>query len=75
MMAGLLPAWLLEPGPESAAQQLRDPAVRQRLRADCDRYWRFVHGGEWERVRLQSSAEFPEFAGKNFLEISELMGT
>jgi N-acyl-D-amino-acid deacylase len=74
MMAGLLPAWLLAPGPDSAAQQLRDPAVRQRLREDCDRYWRFVHAGEWQRVRLQSSAEFPEFAGKNFLEISELMG-
>jgi N-acyl-D-amino-acid deacylase len=74
MMAGLLPAWLLEPGPEYAAQQLRDPAVRLRLREDCDRYWRFVHKGEWERVRLQSSAEFPELAGKNFLEISELMG-
>jgi N-acyl-D-amino-acid deacylase len=73
MMAGLLPAWLLEGGPEHAAQQLRDPAVRSRLRRDSDRYWRFVHGGEWERVRLQSSGEFPELAGKNFLEISELM--
>jgi N-acyl-D-amino-acid deacylase len=74
MMAGLLPAWLLEAGPESAAQQLGDPAVRRRVRDDSDRYWRFVHNGEWERVRLQSSAEFPEFGGKNFLEISELMG-
>ena len=33
-----------------------------------------MHRGEWERVRLQSSARVPEFAGKNFLEISELMG-
>jgi N-acyl-D-amino-acid deacylase len=29
MMAGVLPAWLLEPGPKFAAQQLRDPAVRK----------------------------------------------
>ncbi|MCA1646575.1 MAG: amidohydrolase family protein [Chloroflexi bacterium] len=74
MMAGLLPAWLLEPGPAFAAQQLRDPAVRQRVRQDSDRYWRFIQRGEWDRVRLQSSGEFPELAGKNFLEISELMG-
>jgi len=74
MMAGILPAWLLEPGPESAAQQLRDPAVRKRLRDDCDRYWRFIHRGEWHRVRLQSSAQFPELSGRNFLEIAELMG-
>jgi N-acyl-D-amino-acid deacylase len=73
MMSGLLPAWLLEPGPAYAAEQLRDPAVRERVRGDCDRYWRFVHRGEWERVRLQSSGEFPEYAGKNFLEIAELM--
>jgi N-acyl-D-amino-acid deacylase len=73
-MAGILPAWLLVPGPEYAAQQLRDPAVRERLRTECDRYWRFIHRGEWQRVRLQSSAEYPELAGKTFPEISELLG-
>ena len=65
-MAGILPAWLLVPGPKHAAQQLRDPAVRARLRTECDRYWRFIHRGEWQRVRLQSSAEFPELAGMTF---------
>lgn len=73
-MAGILPAWLLVPGPEHAAHQLRDSAVRARLRTDCDRYWRFIHRGEWERVRLQSSAEFPELSGMTFPEISEALG-
>lgn len=73
-MAGILPAWLLVPGPAYAAEQLRDPAVRARLRTDCDRYWRFIHRGEWHRVRLQSSAEYPELAGLTFLEIAEMMG-
>lgn len=73
LMAGILPAWLLEPGPEHAAKALRDPSVRQRLRMDCDRYWRFIHRGEWQRVRLQSSAEFPELNGKTFVEISDIL--
>lgn len=74
LMAGILPAWLLEPGAEYAAQQLRDPAVRTRLRLECDRYWRFIHRGEWHRVRLQSSPQFPQFSGMTFEEIAELMG-
>jgi len=74
LMAGILPAWLLESGAEDAARQLRDPAVRARARMDCDRYWRFIHRGEWQRVRLQSSAQFPELAGKTFVEISEVTG-
>jgi N-acyl-D-amino-acid deacylase len=53
---------------------LRDPAVRARARRDCDRYWRFIHRGEWERVRLQGSVQVPELAGKTFVEISEAMG-
>jgi N-acyl-D-amino-acid deacylase len=73
IMAGILPAWLLEPGAEYAAAQLRDPAVRARVRADSDRYWRFIYRGEWGRVRLQSSQQYPELAGKTFVEISDLM--
>jgi N-acyl-D-amino-acid deacylase len=71
-MAAILPPWLREKGPERAAELLRDPEVRQRLRTECDRYWRFIHKGEWDRVRLLSSAEFPELATKTFVEISEL---
>jgi N-acyl-D-amino-acid deacylase len=73
-MAGILPAWLLVPGPEHAAQQLRDSSVRARLKNDCDRYWRFIHRGQWQRVRLQSSAEYPELAGMTFVQIAEVLG-
>jgi N-acyl-D-amino-acid deacylase len=73
-MAGILPAWLLMPGSAAAAQSLRDPAVRERVRADADRYWRFIYKGEWHRVRLQSSAQYPELGGKTFVEIADQMG-
>ncbi len=74
LMIGLLPEWLLQDGFAAAAQQLSDRSTRDRLRQDCDRYWRFINNGEWHRVRLQSSPEFPEWAGLRFPEIAQLAG-
>ena len=73
-LSGILPPWLAEGGPERALARLRDPDTRTRLRGECDRYWRFIHKGEWERVRLQASATHPELDGLNFREIAELRG-
>lgn len=70
MMTGILPSWLLADGHQAAATRLADPLVRSRLRAECDRYWRFIHKGQWDRVRLQNSPEFPELNGLYFTEIA-----
>ncbi|MHB1318547.1 MAG: N-acyl-D-amino-acid deacylase family protein [Anaerolineae bacterium] len=72
-MQGILPPWVVTEGPAKASSLLRDPAVRQRLRGECDRYWRFIHRGDWHRVRLQSSTEYPDLCGKTFPEIAEAM--
>lgn len=74
LMIGLLPEWLLRDGYAAAAVQLSDRSVRDRLRRDCDRYWRFVNKGQWHRVRLQSSRQFPEWGGLRFPEIADLAG-
>lgn len=73
-MAAILPPWVREGGPAATAERLKDPAVRARLHTECDRYWRFIHRGEWHRVRLLSSAEFPEMQNKTFVEISGIWG-
>ncbi|HET7388250.1 MAG TPA: amidohydrolase family protein [Nocardioidaceae bacterium] len=70
VMTGLLPGWLLDDGHQAAADRLGDPLVRSRLRGECDRYWRFVHKGQWQRVRLQNSPQFPELNGLTFVEIA-----
>lgn len=70
IMTGLLPSWLLAEGPTAAAKRLADPDVRSQLRNECDRYWRFVHKGQWDRVRLLSSPQLPEFNGSNFVDIA-----
>ena len=72
-MQGILPPWLLNEGTAKAAELLKDPDVRPRVKADCDRYWRFIYRGDWHRVSLHSSHEFPELCGKSFPEIADIM--
>ena len=73
-LSALLPDWVREGGWEKAAERLQDPKCRQRLRGDCDRYWRFIHRGEWHRVSVQSNPAYPEINGMSFPEIAKLWG-
>jgi N-acyl-D-amino-acid deacylase len=74
LMTGILPDWLLGDGLEEAAKHLSERGTRQRLRHDCDRYWRFIAKDQWHRVRLLASPQFPEWSGLRFTEIAELAG-
>ena len=73
-LAAILPPWVLKEGAEQAAIMLKDAAVRKRLRTECDRYWRFLHRGDWHRVTIIQEKPFPEIVGKNFAEIAEFWG-
>lgn len=73
-MTGILPDWLIADGLDKAAVLLGDHQVRERLRGDCDRYWRFIHKGQWGRVHLVHSPQFPEVNGLSFPEISAIRG-
>lgn len=70
-MVTLLPAWVTAGGWENARKILADPHQRKILRTDCDRYWRFIHRGEWDRVRVQYAPAFPEIAGLSFPEVAK----
>lgn len=74
-MTAILPPWILADGNEAAAERLADPEVRRRLRTECDRYWRFIHRGEWHRVRLMASPQHPELDTLTFPEIAARRGT
>ena len=71
-MAGILPKWLTSYPAEKLGDMLKDEAIRDRLRRDCDRYWRFINNGEWDRVYMQANNAFPEINGLPFLEISKI---
>ncbi|GIT82193.1 aminoacylase [Leifsonia sp. LS1] len=70
IMTGVLPGWVREGGPAATAHALADPSVRERLKSDCDRYWRFLTRGQWDRARLQNSLQLPELNGLTLTEIA-----
>ena len=70
-LAGILPPWVAGDGTEEALARLRDPDTRKQLRTECDRYWRFIHRGEWDRVRLQVSEQHPDWDGLTFAQIAD----
>lgn len=72
-MSAILPEWLLKDGYANVALALKESTVRDRLKSDCDRYWRYIHKGQWSRVRLQGSLHYPEFTGMTFPEIAKAM--
>ena len=74
LLEAILPSWVVDKGPAHTAELLRDPAVRARLRTDCDRYWAFLHRGDFHRVWIVRSDRHPEVMGKNLAEIGELWG-
>ena len=47
----------------------------ERLRGECDRYWRFIHKGDWHRVRLQASPQYPGLEGMPFDVAAAQLGT
>ena len=66
-----LPDSFVEGGLSHALERLRQPETRRHVRSSCDRYWRFVFQGEWDRVMLGSCSSHPEFVGRTFMEIAD----
>ena len=73
-MSAVLPPWLLDAGPAEAARRLTDPAVRERVKGDCRRYWLRVADGRWDELWLGRTANSPQHFGKSFVDIAEEMG-
>lgn len=71
-LTAILPQWFVDESGERQAELLGQKEVRERLRNECDRYWRFIFRGEWHRVRVMNSAEYPEINGKPMDEIARL---
>jgi N-acyl-D-amino-acid deacylase len=51
-MSAVLPPWLFDAGPAEAARRLGDPAIREKVKRDCRRYWLRVADGRWDELWL-----------------------
>ena len=72
-MEAILPPWIMKDGRAEAAKRLADPGIRRRLRSECDRYWRFIAKGEWDRVWILSNYAHPELNGLSVTDAAGLM--
>lgn len=74
VMAAVLPPWLFDAGPATAAVRLEDPVIREKVKGDCHRYWLMIDEGQWDIVWLGRTTNSLEFFGKSFDEIGQVTG-
>jgi N-acyl-D-amino-acid deacylase len=74
MAMAILPPWLYTNGWEEARKTLADPEGRARVKADCDRYFRFLAAGQWDRLLYLKPTHMPEIGMRPFMELCRERG-
>jgi N-acyl-D-aspartate/D-glutamate deacylase len=74
LLSAILPDWAVQGTPDEIAARLRQPAVRQQLLAQTDRYWLLFHFREWDKLTLTGHRAHPDWLGMTFREIGAAAG-
>ncbi len=70
----LLPPWLWADGWDKAKERLADPVIREKVKNDFCRYWRFLSYGQWDRLLYVQPEYMPEICNKPFMEYVKEQG-
>lgn len=70
----MLPAWLYADGWDKAKKILADPAGREKVKADMNRYWRFLAAGQWDRLLGVQATYWPEVTKTPFQDLVKQWG-
>ena len=70
----MLPAWLYADGWDKAKEILADPAGREKVKADMNRYWRFLAAGQWDRLLGVQAPYWPEVTTTPFQDLVKKWG-
>ena len=62
----MLPPWLYAEGWDKAREILADKDGRERVKKDLDRYWRFLHYGQWDRLLRIIAPHMPSVTAMSF---------
>ena len=65
----MLPPWLYENGWDKAREILSDKEGREKVKADMDRYWRFLAYGQWDRLLRIVAPHMPSVTAMSFDEL------
>ena len=67
----MLPPWLYENGWDKAREILESDEGRKRVKADMNRYWRFLDFGQWNRLLRIIAPHMPEVTKMSFEELCD----
>jgi N-acyl-D-amino-acid deacylase len=70
----MLPPWLYENGWDEARRILADDEGRKKVKADMNRYWRFLDFGQWDRLLRIIAPHMPEVTKMSFEELCDAWG-
>lgn len=70
----MLPPWLYADGWDKARKTLAGPEGRARVKADMNRYWRFLAAGQWDRLLYMQADYMPEVSTMTFSRWVEKCG-
>ncbi len=70
----MLPPWLYADGWDKARQILADPAGREKVKNDLNRYWRFLAAGQWDRLLYIQPKYAPEIGATPFSQLVQESG-
>ncbi len=65
----MLPPWLYENGWDKAREILADKEGREKVKADMNRYWRFLDFGQWDRLLRIIAPHMPSVTEMSFDEL------
>lgn len=65
----MLPPWLYADGWDKAKETLADPAGREKVKNDLNRYWYFLGKGQWDRLLFILPPYWPEVARTPFQDL------
>ena len=70
----MLPPWLYANGWDEARRIMGTPEGRAKIKADFNRYWRFLDAGQWERLLYVQPKYMVEIGKKPFMELAQEWG-
>ena len=75
LIKAVLPPWAQEGGIASIIERLKQPDMRERMKANPKHMWLLVTDERWDEIALLNSEEHPELVGETFADIGRRRNT
>lgn len=73
-VASVLPAWAREGGVEATLARLKDPVLREKIKANRAPMWRIILDGRWDLIHFLRAPD-PAIIGRTVADVAAARGT